>query len=349
MLPGSREYKVANKRIQEIDRINVMGTEAEKKKFLTNTLKFILPRFYSSQCKTGKRYPGDGGPDPQVETDHESDKKWEDLQLQQQDGNGARHKRTNLSTKTKNISARKRFAKMENEQRQKFLAKKLDQHHHRKANNNPRPSTEEEKRLAKLRTRSFRERQSKRMANLSEEQQTAFKARKSEQRSASEKLKALRKSRALTYHHNTKVNVIDLSLLGAALGRQWRTNPEFEQFKAQFVQDESSILILDVVFSQVLRKVFEVALGRLKSGKVLVDNRIRHDCTDTELLTLPNGQAMGFMTRSILQGTLKNVYGSSDRRKCSGLRTPAEIADDYRSWSDADIYYRCLASINNGS
>ena len=169
MLPGSREYKVANKRIQEIDRINVMGTEAGKKKFLTNTLKFFLPRFYSSQCKTGKRYPGDGGPDPQVETDHESDKKWEDLQLQQQDGNGARHKITNLSTKTKNISARKRFAKMDNEQRQKFLAKKLDQHHHRKVNTNPRPSTEEEKRLAKLRTRSFRERQSKRMANLSEE------------------------------------------------------------------------------------------------------------------------------------------------------------------------------------
>jgi hypothetical protein len=59
-----------------------MGTEAEKKKFLTNTLEFILPRFYSSQCKMGKRYPGDGGPDPQVETDHESDMEWEDLQLQ---------------------------------------------------------------------------------------------------------------------------------------------------------------------------------------------------------------------------------------------------------------------------
>jgi hypothetical protein len=256
MLPGSREYNVANRRIQEIDRINVMGTEAGKKKFLTNTLKFFLPRFYSSQCKTGKRYPGDGGPDPQVETDHESDKEWEGVQLQQQGRNGARHKITNLSTKTKNISARKRFAKMDNEQRRKFLAKKLDQHHRRKVNTNPRPSTEEEKRLAKLRTRSFRERQSKRMANLSEEQQTAFKARKSEQRSASEKLKALRKSRALTYHHNTKVNAVDLSLLGAALGRQSRTNPEFEQVKAQFAQDESSILILDVEFSQLLRKVF---------------------------------------------------------------------------------------------
>ena len=74
ILPGSREYNVANRRIQEIDRINVMVTEAEKKKFLTNTLKFILPRFYSSQCKAGKRYPSDSGPDPQVETDHESDK-----------------------------------------------------------------------------------------------------------------------------------------------------------------------------------------------------------------------------------------------------------------------------------
>ena len=122
-----------------------MVTEAEKKKFLTNTLKFILPRFYSSQCKAGKRYPSDSGPDPQVETDHESDKEQEGLQLQQQDRNGARHKRTNLSTKTKNTSARKRFAKMDNGQRQKFLAKKLDQHHHQKVNTNPRPSTEEEK------------------------------------------------------------------------------------------------------------------------------------------------------------------------------------------------------------
>jgi hypothetical protein len=67
--------------------------------------------------------------------------------------------------------------------------------------------------------------------------------------------------RASTYHHNTKVNAVGLSLLGAALGRQWRTNPEFEQVKAQFAQYESWILILDVEFSQVLRKVFEVALG----------------------------------------------------------------------------------------
>ena len=113
----------------------------------------------------------------------------------------------------------------------------------------------------------------------------------------------------MTYHHNTKANAVNLGLLGAALGRQWRTNPEFEQFKAQFAQDESSILTLDIEFSQVLRKVFEVALGQLKSGKVLIDNRTRHDCTDTELLTLPNGQTMGCTTPSILLGTLKNVYG----------------------------------------
>jgi hypothetical protein len=43
MLPGSREYKVTDRRIQEIDRINETGTKAEKKTFLTNTFKFILP------------------------------------------------------------------------------------------------------------------------------------------------------------------------------------------------------------------------------------------------------------------------------------------------------------------
>jgi hypothetical protein len=79
------------------------------------------------------RYPGDGGPDPQIETDHESDKEWEDLELEQQEGNGARRNRTDLSTKTKDISARKRFAKLENGQRQKFTAKKLDQQRTRKA------------------------------------------------------------------------------------------------------------------------------------------------------------------------------------------------------------------------
>jgi hypothetical protein len=116
-------------------------------------------------------------------------------------------------------------------------------------------------------------------------------------------------------------------LLGAALRRQWRTKPEFEQVKAQLAQDESSILILGLEFSQVLRKVFEVALGQLKAGKVLLDNRIHHDCTNTELLTPPNGQTIGSTTLSILLGTLDNVYGSSDRRECSGLGTAAEIAD----------------------
>ncbi len=38
------------------------------------------------------------------------------------------------------------------------------------------------------------------------------------------------------------------------------------------------------------------------------------------------GVTRHIMTRSILLGTLKNVFGSSDRRKCSGLETSAGIA-----------------------
>jgi hypothetical protein len=44
MLPGSREYEVANRRIQEIDRINVMETEAKTTRLLPLlSLSFPLP------------------------------------------------------------------------------------------------------------------------------------------------------------------------------------------------------------------------------------------------------------------------------------------------------------------
>lgn len=42
---------------------------------------------------------------------------------------------------------------------------------------------------------------------------------------------------------------------------------------------ESSVLILDTEFFQGTRKVFEVALGKLNSGKVLLDACIDHEST----------------------------------------------------------------------
>lgn len=69
--------------LQEIDEINKTGTIKQKKKCSRNAIfngrSAILPRFYRNGCAgDGVRYPGDGGPDPQVQTDHESDEEGED-------------------------------------------------------------------------------------------------------------------------------------------------------------------------------------------------------------------------------------------------------------------------------
>jgi hypothetical protein len=59
-----------------IDEINERGSIEQKKNCLARVLTHpqhgILPKFYSIRLKSGVRYPGDGGPDPQVETDHDS-------------------------------------------------------------------------------------------------------------------------------------------------------------------------------------------------------------------------------------------------------------------------------------
>ena len=63
-------------RLKIIDEIDERGSIAHKKNCLNRVLTHpqhgILPKFYSVRLKSGVRYPGDGGPDPQVETDHES-------------------------------------------------------------------------------------------------------------------------------------------------------------------------------------------------------------------------------------------------------------------------------------
>lgn len=70
------EFKLFHEdRLKEIDDIGKRGALEQKRKCLLNITDpraGILPRFYSARSKDGMRYPGDGGPDPQVETDHES-------------------------------------------------------------------------------------------------------------------------------------------------------------------------------------------------------------------------------------------------------------------------------------
>ena len=69
--------------MEKIDEIDMSGTDEEKRKILLNLLRqknVVIPQFYDKRfCRNGLRYPGDGGPDPQVETDHESEEDKEDV------------------------------------------------------------------------------------------------------------------------------------------------------------------------------------------------------------------------------------------------------------------------------
>ncbi len=63
-------------RLKEVDGIDKHGYIEQKRVCLVNFLlhrKYgILSMFYCLITKTGFRYPGDGGPGPEVETNHES-------------------------------------------------------------------------------------------------------------------------------------------------------------------------------------------------------------------------------------------------------------------------------------
>jgi hypothetical protein len=75
-MPTGALKTFAEKRLRHIDDIDKTGTIEQKRKCLKDVIcKTFLPVFYSHQfpSQNGVRYPGDGGPDPQVETDYESD------------------------------------------------------------------------------------------------------------------------------------------------------------------------------------------------------------------------------------------------------------------------------------
>lgn len=91
---------------------------------------------------------------------------------------------------------------------------------------------------------------------------------------------------------------------------------------------EASLLILDLEFIASSRRVLEIALGEVNSGKVLLDVRVDNECTTKELLTKPDGRSIADRSDRI-RGlkSLTSVYGSVDPGKCSGKRTASEIAE----------------------
>jgi hypothetical protein len=88
MLPEGNNLRYID-RLETIDAIDKTGTIEQKKRCLRNLIldgsSAILPKFYRKGCaEDGIRYPGDGGPDHQVETDHESDELEEDPEIEKQ-------------------------------------------------------------------------------------------------------------------------------------------------------------------------------------------------------------------------------------------------------------------------
>jgi hypothetical protein len=68
----------------------------------------------------------------------------------------------------------------------------------------------------------------------------------------------------------------------------------------------------------------------VNSGKVLINSRIKHECSDSELLSRPSGEPLSDREKAVGLRTLWSVYGS-DRSKCTGLCDVHEVARQLRN------------------
>ncbi|KAF4471029.1 zinc finger 76 (expressed in testis) [Fusarium albosuccineum] len=232
-------------RLKNMDEIDKKGSIEQKKRcleyFLSHGQRGILPRFYSVVHKDGVRYPGDGGPDPQVETDHESvEGEADDLLTEAQ-----------ISRPKRGRHVERRRQNVKDSRARRLMRQALT----------------EDPKMSKTNSRTF----------------------------------------------------IDLKKLGVALGRQWPIYPGFQIVidQLQKVRDgsdaEVSLLTLDTEFISTSRRILEVAVGELHSGRVLVGAKADHQCTTEELLKKPDDRPM--------------IYGPGGQEKCSGKETAREIAE----------------------
>ena len=125
-----------------------------------------------------------------------------------------------------------------------------------------------------------------------------------------------------TYNGSTRTSILDLSLLGAALGQQGPIKPELRPVITQL---ESSLLGLDFRFFIRTRTDFDVAMGELNSMTVCLDFRTDHECTTKELLATPDGSTLNRKHTLFAIGSLKSVCGTDDPKKCPGNKDIAEI------------------------
>lgn len=246
-------------RLKNMDEIDKKGSIEQKSDFLESFLvhgqKGILPPFYSVVRKDGIRYPGDGGPDPQVETDHESvEGETDDLPT------GAQ-----ISRPKRGRHVERRRQNVKDSRARRLIRQALS----------------EDRKMSRTGSRAF----------------------------------------------------IDLKKLGAALARKWPIYPSFQSVvdQLQKVRDgrdaEVSLLTLDTEFISTSRRILEVAVGELHSGRVLLSAKVDHQCTTEELLKKPDGRPMNTRAQMISFQSLRKVYGSSGQERCPGKKTAREIAE----------------------
>jgi len=132
------------------------------------------------------------------------------------------------------------------------------------------------------------------------------------------------------------VSTVDLSRLGEALRRQWTNNADFDHVKrlqtsiANQKLPEAMLVTVDIEFSSMSKKIFEIGITIVNSGKVLVNSCIQYDCSNEELIS-PKGSTLTLTQKQKFLGfaTLKSVYGN-DRSKCTRLHNVHQIAAKLR-------------------
>lgn len=262
-LDGSHIKLARQDRLREMDELNERGSIEQKRVFLEHVLvkrkKGILPMSYSKKTKTGIRYPGDGGPGPEMDTDYES---------------------------------------VEGDLEDSLTEAQISR---------PKRGRHQEKRR---------------------QEQQAARARRSTRTALTEGRK-LWQPDARTF--------IDLNQLGVALGKTWPIRPSFQIVRdlLQRIRDgteaEGSLLTLDTEFISFSRRVLEIAVGEVYSGKVLIDVQVDHQCSPKEFFKMPDGRPLSRKGNRISSESLRRAYGSIDPAQCSSKKTAKEIAEILKS------------------
>jgi hypothetical protein len=91
------------------------------------------------------------------------------------------------------------------------------------------------------------------------------------------------------------------------------------------------LVALDIEFWLPSRKVFEVGMTTAHSKKVLMNSRIKHDCSDEDLLRPATQRMQPPTPEEIAFGcrAMRAIYGT-DRSNCTGLQNVHEVASQLR-------------------